>query len=89
MQPTFDMLCLTCPCHHRNGQLLLAGKIISIQATNCKDYIQFLGSALGPHPGIREILESPLSVFAMPLIPAYLLFSERVNTFKPANQILG
>ena len=18
MQPTFDMLCLTCPCHHRN-----------------------------------------------------------------------
>ena len=21
MQPTFDMLCLTCPCHHRNYQL--------------------------------------------------------------------
>ena len=21
MQPTFDMLCLTCPCHHRNDQL--------------------------------------------------------------------
>ena len=21
MQPTFDMLCLTCPCRHRNDQL--------------------------------------------------------------------
>ena len=47
------------------------------------------GSALGPHLGIREILESPLSVLAMPLIPAYKLFSERVNTFKPENKILG
>ena len=50
---------------------------------------QFLGTALGPHPDIGEILESPLSVLAMPLIPAYELFSERVSTFKPENQILG
>ena len=30
---------------------LLAGKIIKIQATDCRNYIPFLGSALGPHPG--------------------------------------
>ena len=30
-----------------------------------------------------------MSVLAMPLIPAYELFSERVNTFNPENQILG
>ena len=28
--------------------------------TDCTNYIQFLGSALGPHPGMREILEFPL-----------------------------
>ena len=52
-------------------------------------YIQFLGSALGLHLGIGEILESPLSGLAMSLIPAYELFSERLNTFKPENHSLG
>ena len=30
-----------------------------------------------------------LAALAMPLIPDYELFSERVNTFKPEKQILG
>ena len=32
-------------------------KIIKIQATDCRNYIQFLGS---PHPGIGEIPEYPV-----------------------------
>ena len=32
--------------------------IIHYQMNDCSNYIQFLGSAFGPHPGIREILES-------------------------------
>ena len=54
---TSDMLYLTCPSQH---SFLLAGKIILIQATDCRHYmyILFLGSVLGPHPGISETLES-------------------------------
>ena len=59
MQPTSDMLCLTCPCHHRNDQRTASWQDYLDKATDCSNYIQFLGSALGPHPGIREILESP------------------------------
>ena len=38
---------------------------------------------------IRETKSSCMLVMVMPLIPVYELFSERVNTFKPENQILG
>ena len=31
---------------------LLSGAIIKIQATDCRNYIQLLGSELGSHPGI-------------------------------------
>ena len=59
------MLALTCPCHHRYS--LLASKIQAIDARNY--IILFLGSALGPYPGIIEPLESLLVLLAMHLIP--------------------
>ena len=39
--------------------------------------------------GSSSVLFAYLSVFAKPQIPAFQLFSERVNTFKPDSQILG
>ena len=48
----------------------------------CIDFLYFL---FGYKFGIPSIL----AVLAMHLIPAYELFSERVTTFKPENQISG
>ena len=47
--------------------------------------IDFDNFLFGYNLGILSIL----SALAMPLIPDYELFSERVNTFKPEKQILG
>ena len=37
----------------------------------------------------NSLVFTQLSALAMPLIPDYELFSERVNAFKPEKQILG
>ena len=55
-------------------------------ATDCTNYIQFLGSAF--HPGMEKYWNFPCQLWPC-LDSNYELFSERVNTFKPEKQILG
>ena len=65
MQPTFDMLCLTCPCHHRNDQLSASWQDYLDTSWELPRLYPIFGGALGPHPGIREIREIPRCLLAL------------------------
>ena len=49
------MLCLTCPCHHRNVRLSTSWQDYLDTTTDCRNYVQFF-----PHPGIRDTGISPV-----------------------------
>ena len=61
MQPTFDMLYLTCSCHHRNDHLSASWQdyLDTSYCMTAETISNFWGVSLGPHPGILEILKSP------------------------------